>query len=79
MLIRLVSVRSQAVIASKQTILRKAFTRFSKDHSYTDFLTENGYWLESYALFMALKEHFDYAPWYEWEEDIRLFDTEAVK
>ena len=73
------TVEFQAVIASKQTILRKAFTRFSKDHSYTDFLTENGYWLESYALFMALKEHFDYAPWYEWEEDIRLFDTEAVK
>ena len=28
---------------------------------------------------MALKQHLDGLPWYEWEEDIRLREQEAVE
>lgn len=35
------------------------------------FARANGDWLEDYALFMALKRHFDSSAWYEWP------DTEA--
>ena len=40
---------------------------------------DNGRWLEPYALFMALRDHFDGQPWMEWPEDIRLRRPEAVE
>ena len=38
---------------------------------YDAFCAENRYWLDDYALYMALKEKFDGAPWQEWPEDAR--------
>lgn len=38
---------------------------------YEAFCTENRYWLDDYALYTALKEQFDNAPWQEWPEDAR--------
>ncbi len=35
------------------------------------FCAENGYWLDDYALYTALKEKFGGAPWQEWPEDAR--------
>lgn len=35
------------------------------------FCAENRYWLDDYALYTALKEKFDGAPWQEWPEDAR--------
>ena len=43
------------------------------------FSAENEAWLPDYALFMALKRHFDMLPWTQWpDEDIRLRRDEAV-
>ena len=43
------------------------------------FAAENSGWLPDYALFMALKRHFDMRPWIEWpDRDIRLHTPEAV-
>ena len=42
-----------------------------KNPDFTEFVQENAYWLEDYALFMAVKERFNGAPWSEWAEDIR--------
>ena len=37
-------------------------------------------WVETYALYMALKSHFEMLPWTEWpDEDIRMHRPEAVK
>ena len=38
---------------------------------YEDFVNENAHWLDDYALFMSLKEHFSGAPWNEWPWEIR--------
>lgn len=35
----------------------------------SDFETENGGWLPDYALFMALKQHFDMKPWTQWPDE----------
>ncbi|MDR2981041.1 MAG: 4-alpha-glucanotransferase [Puniceicoccales bacterium] len=35
------------------------------------FRQENEGWLKDYALFTALKKHFEGAPWYEWPENAR--------
>jgi len=35
------------------------------------FCKNNAFWLEDYALFMALKEHYGGAPWTQWERPLR--------
>jgi len=73
------SVDYQKIMEEKPKILKKAFERFHINSSYNSFQAENSYWLDNYALFMALKEHFGGAAWYEWEDDIKLFEAEAVR
>jgi 4-alpha-glucanotransferase len=53
-------------------VLEKAFKRFKPNTDYDFFVKENKDWLEDYALFMSLKEHFGYGQWTEWPEDIKL-------
>ena len=55
-------------------ILRKAVERFVKAPAadYEDFCQENAFWLDDYALFMALKNFFKGQCWNEWPQDIRL-------
>lgn len=51
-------------------VLRKAFSRFKPDAEYNKFCKENASWLESYGLFMALKEENDGKAWYDWEWEL---------
>ena len=55
-------------------LLRKAYERSDISHNpaYQQFVNENRWWLEDYALFMALKHFFDQQAWQQWPEDIRL-------
>ena len=64
----------EALYNGRYTLLRKAYQRsnISLNPDYQKFLAENSWWLEDYALFMALKDRFDGKCWYEWPEDIRL-------
>ena len=54
-------------------LLRLAYERsnISQNPDFVRFTQENAYWLEDYALFMAVKQRFDGAAWGEWAEDIR--------
>ena len=47
-----------AVIKLKTAIFKKAYANFSPNRWYMDFTAKNAGWLEDYALFKALKEHF---------------------
>lgn len=43
------------------------------------FAAEHKTWLKEYALFMALKRHFDMKPWYDWSDaEIRMHHPAAV-
>ena len=55
-------------------LLRKAYERsnIAQNQNFTYFVTENAWWLNDYALFMAIKDRFEGKPWTEWAEDIRL-------
>lgn len=55
-------------------LLRKAYERshISENGEYQQFLRENGWWLEDYALFMAVKEFFGGKSWVDWPQDIRM-------
>ena len=55
-------------------LLRKAYERSEiyKNPQFQEFVRENAFWLDDYALFMAVKNCFGGHPWNEWAEDIRL-------
>ena len=62
-------------------LLRKAFVRgWDRDRDQVQaFENENASWLPDYALFMALKEHFDGKTWMEWPDgEIRLRRPDAM-
>ncbi|MBP5597152.1 4-alpha-glucanotransferase [Pseudobutyrivibrio sp.] len=68
------------IYISRFRVLEKA-----KERGYKSLINEIGAfiddnpWVENYALFMALKKHFNMISWQEWpEEDIRLHDKDAV-
>lgn len=62
------------IYESRYLLLRLAYQRsnISQCQEYHDFVWNNGWWLNDYALFMAVKDRFGGAPWTEWAEDIRL-------
>jgi 4-alpha-glucanotransferase len=72
-----------AVQEWKMGLLRVAYERFkesapAEEHQrYVAFVEQNRYWLEDYALFIALKKHFN-KPWNEWDADIRGYQPHAV-
>ena len=68
-------VNFEAMYYKRFKLLKKAVNRFLKkdDAQYRAFLkADSSFWLEDYALFMALKDAHDGRPWYEWEEELRL-------
>ena len=54
-------------------LLRTAYERSAvyKNPEFLAFQEDNAFWLDDYALFMAVKNCFGGAPWNEWAEDIR--------
>lgn len=71
----------------KETILRKAFEVFSKrvkedgelKSKFEKFESENSFWLENYALYMALKIKFSGMPWNRWSKDYRRRDIKKIE
>lgn len=62
-------------------VLFQAFKRFDgkKYPEYQDFIQREKWWLEDYALFMALKKAHHHAPWTDWEEDVRMRKPSAME
>ncbi|MGO9020043.1 MAG: 4-alpha-glucanotransferase [Syntrophobacteraceae bacterium] len=61
--------------AFKSRIMGKAYENFrempDEGCRYEDFVNANADWLDDYALFMSLKDHFSGALWNEWPPEIR--------
>ena len=55
-------------------LLHKAYERSNvgSDGEFQTFRRENAWWLDDYALFMALKDFFGGVAWTEWPQDIRM-------
>lgn len=73
----------EAVTKYKAALLQRATERFrgskpSANGRFEAFLRENAKWLEDYALFVALKERFNGAPWVEWPHEFRDRDEKAL-
>ncbi len=59
---------------NRLSLLHKAYERsgISENPAYRDFCNQNAWWLNDFALFMALKDFFGGVPFTEWPEDIRM-------
>jgi 4-alpha-glucanotransferase len=65
----------------REALLKVACARgYARDEAAVSaFIQENADWLPDYALYMAVKEHFNQRPFTEWEDDgIRLRKPEAM-
>ena len=63
---------------TRYPLLRKAFSRFTQDDAFRAFCEKEGAWLTDYALFMALKIHYGYRPWTDWEEKHKNVETARI-
>ncbi len=67
---------------AKSMSLRQAFERFADvamPDDFEKFCAEEGEWLDDYALFAALKEHFDGKPWWEWDAPCRRREAKTLR
>ncbi|MBQ9149109.1 MAG: 4-alpha-glucanotransferase [Oscillospiraceae bacterium] len=60
--------------ANRFDLLHKAYERsdISRNKEFQAFCNENHWWLNDYALFMAVKAYLGDKPWNQWPEDIRM-------
>ena len=60
-------------------VLEKAYNNFDLSNAdYTNFCDNNAFWLNDFALYMALKNSFNGKPWIEWETDLKTRKTGAI-
>lgn len=71
----------EKIYLSRFKILKKAFdnSKLSENPAFVDFEKENSFWLEDYALYMAVKDDHKGASWDVWEDEIRLREPQALK
>ena len=67
--------RFKAACAESKKTLAKGLPLYKQ---FDNFVKDNADWLEDYALFMALKSHFNNVSWGEWETDIKFRKPEAM-
>lgn len=69
------------IYKERPSVLKKAVERFdtSSDRDYEAFCKENEFWLDDYALFMALKERFGMRPLKEFPLAVRIRDEEVLE
>ena len=63
-----------ALSKNRLTLLHKAYERshIGENEAFHAFCRENSWWLDDYALFMALKTFFGGVSFRQWPEDIRM-------
>ena len=70
------------IFDARRPIMEKAVARFLKADNLSDyesFVEQNAAWLEVFAEYMAIKEHFDNLAWTEWpDEAIRRRDAASL-
>ncbi len=75
----------EKVITWKMPILRQAARNFNQNtntfkyRQFEGFCNGNSFWLEDYALFMAILDTQGGKPWTEWPDELRNRDWNALK
>lgn len=69
------------VSAFKERLFTKAYRSFKaapRDVEYVRFCRKNKYWLDDYAMFVVLRDHFDNWVWADWPVGIRQRKDRAL-
>ncbi len=64
-----------------EVLLKKAFYNFISHRdrkSFEEFCQKHSYWLEDYALFMAIKAVLSEKAWYDWPKELARREKEAL-
>lgn len=71
----------EKIFYARFDILKIAYERskHKEEEKYKLFCEENSYWLDDYALYMAVKNSFGGVSYIEWDEDIRTRQEEAIE
>ncbi len=71
----------EKIYLSRFKVLKKAFlnSHIEKEEAFQTYVAENSYWLDDYALYMAVKNSFDGKSWIEWDEDVKLRKPESMQ
>lgn len=61
-------------------VLRKAYKRFigNMPRDFDNFCKANAFWLDDYAIFMAVKDSYSGLAWTEWEKPLMRRDQKAL-
>ena len=71
-----------AVHPFKRTLWERAYARFKAtrpDVAYESFCRDEGWWLDPFALFTAIRNHFSGQTWSDWPEELRDRQPEALR
>ncbi len=63
---------------NRTKVLRIAYSRFDDAAALDAFCRQHSSWLSDFALFMALKDKFHGAPWYQWEDALKFRQPDAI-
>lgn len=72
----------ETIYRNRFSLLKKATERgWERDQAEVQaFMVENESWLPDYALYMAVKQHFDMKPWTQWPDNtIRLRESATME
>ncbi len=74
-------VEYEKIYKSRFKLLKLAHERFKTKEcpEYLQFCSEQAFWLDNYALYMAIKDSKGSVCWREWEDDIRLHHHDTVE
>ncbi|MFI3176191.1 MAG: 4-alpha-glucanotransferase [Eubacteriales bacterium] len=66
---------------TRYEILKKAFinSKCQEEKEFQDFCMKEAYWLENYALYMAIKDRLGGICWLEWEDDFKKREQKALE
>lgn len=65
----------------KDELLEKAYRNYNKLASSEEvdrFAADNKLWLDDFVAYALFKKRFDNKPWYEWPEELRMKDRDAI-
>jgi 4-alpha-glucanotransferase len=75
-------VNHAAVHEFKRALWERAYVRFKATGphvAYESFCAEEGWWLNAFALFTAIRNHFSGQAWSDWPEEVRDRQPEALR
>ncbi len=67
-----------ALYQNRTKVLKLAYSRFDDQNALDAFCRKHSSWLPDFALFMALKDKFQGAPWYIWEDALKFRQPDAL-